>query len=531
MYRQTGIALKTFIFTSVLIILVIAVSFGILYSVLPSYYLYTKNQTLQKNAEALVLELNDSVKEEEFIQYISDFARSNNADVLSFDRHGLLLPSLSSPFFMFDASNKLGFKFLLKENAESIETNPQKNGIYSFIKLLDKKPAEESENGADRVVTFQVSGGKSGTLYYENGSKIASSIISREVHNDRIGYITINSTLQPIDEAKSVMLSLLPFLLLIAILIALFASYLYAKRLTKPILKISEATAQMKQLTPGILSDVRTNDELGLLSQNLDSLYLSLCDNIGDLKNEMEKASKLEQSKTDFMQAASHELKTPIAALKGIIEGMIDNVGIYKNREKYLRECKNLVDTLAGLTSEILNASKLENIHDSSFYEDVNVGGAIEQALCGCEPFIKEKELRISVNASFTLANPGLTGDPSDFTYTTDKKMLQTVFANLVSNAVKYTGKGGRIAILLVELEECVVFSIENECDHIAEEKLPQLFEPFFTLDYSRDKTKSGTGLGLHIVKRGLETLRLRHKIENTEIGLKFSIFFEKSAA
>jgi signal transduction histidine kinase len=103
-----------------------------------------------------------------------------------------------------------------------------------------------------------------------------------------------------------------------------------------------------------------------------------------------------------------------------------------------------------------------------------------------------------------------------------DPSVLYRVMTNLVSNAVRYTQHGGIINISLSEER----FSIENNCAPIPDAELERLFEPFYTRSMSRDKTESGTGLGLYIVKRNLERLGIKYDVAQTGTGLKISLIW-----
>jgi two-component system sensor kinase Ihk len=305
------------------------------------------------------------------------------------------------------------------------------------------------------------------------------------------------------------MLALMPYVLVIGFAIALFFAWLYARQISKPILRISDAAIKMQHMEPDAVSGIRTNDELGQLSNNLDELYANLRENIGHLRDEMKKANRLERSKTDMMQSASHELKTPISALSGMLDGMLDNVGAYKNRDKYLLECKEQVTKLSVLVGEILNASRADKCDDELVLEDTAVDILAERALEDYTVTIDEKQLDVNKELRHTV----IVADPS---------ILYRIFTNLFSNAVHYTPNGGKINIVLSE----DYFSIENQCAPIPDEELQKLFEPFFTRSYNRDKTESGTGLGLYIVKRNLERLGINYDMKQTGLGLKISLIW-----
>ena len=331
--------------------------------------------------------------------------------------------------------------------------------------------------------------------------------LSAQVDTPMAGYIMATTTLQPIDEARGVMLSLLPYVFFSAIAIGLLFAWIYARQISKPILQITGATQKMQRMESGVVSGVRSQDELGLLSQNLDNLYASLLENIGNLKSEKDKATALERSKTEMLQSASHELKTPIAALNGMLEGMADNVGVYKNREKYLAQCMEETRKLSSLVSEILAASKSDTLEDELQICEVSLDAIIGGLLDEYSLHIREKSL------SVRCVMPPIK-------IQTDETILYRALSNVISNAVRYTQNGGEIRIHV----SGTWLVIENQCQPIPEDEIEKLFEPFYTRNQSRDKAKSGTGLGLYIVKRSLERLGMSAHAENNELGLSIVI-------
>jgi len=505
--KHKGLKWKIFLFTLSVITLVIIVSFGILYFALPNYYLHQKSTALQRNAENLALDLRNSNSEIEIAELIANFAQSNNANVVAFDENNSLIPFLTLPFLFRDGSSLIdGHHYV---TATIVEADAEE--IFQRFNISTMRIRTIQPGDGFRVEGFWGYSPEQGRLLYRQQHELVT--MTKVIQNDIIDHITLNATLQPIHEAQGVVLSLMPYILAVAFLIAFTAAYLFTKQLTKPILQISNAAAQMQQMEPDALSDLGTADELGQLSRNLDSLYTSLLSNIRRLTQEMKRVEKLEQSKTDFMRAASHELKTPIAALNGILEGMIDNVGVYKNREKYLQVSKEQVHKLSTLVSEILEACALTDTEATEVInlEEVDIGALLTEVLTPYKLIMDNKNLRLQ------------RGDFS-FVCITDRKLLFHTFSNLISNAVNYTENGNKINIHFRENS----LSIENECDELNED-LEKLFEPFYTLSYSRDKVKSGTGLGLYIVKRNLELLNLPYQMTRTELGVKFSIDFEKA--
>ncbi|MEC1722560.1 ATP-binding protein [Schinkia azotoformans] len=482
MLKKRGITRHTFLFTSLLISLVIVISFGILYIALPDYYFYSKHKKLEDHAENLVTDIKSAHTQKEINELIKQFSALNNAHVTVYDEKDELIVELSTPFSLY--VNHLGD---LPRVRVKIQDNSDNHDTYKKREVIIMR------------------------------NKVDSIELRKDIGVHDIGFIKISGTMQPINEAKNVIISLIPYLLLVDILIALIAAYLYSKKITKPIVALSDTARHMQTLTPGITSGLRTKDELGELSENLDLLYEKLCSNIENLKKEKDKVTELEKSKTDFMRAASHELKTPISALNGIVEGMIDNVGVYKDKEQYLLKSKKLIDNLSYLLNEILEASKLHVNESLLKMEPINLQEIIKGALEDNQLFIDEKQLYIDL-------------EEIHYRIESDYPILKTVISNIVSNAVRYTVEKGIIRISMTDEADFYCLSVENQCEKIPENDLQKLFEPFYTRNYSRTKDKSGTGLGLYIVKGNLEKLGLPYTIENTSLGFTFNIYFEKTA-
>ena len=513
---KSGIALKTFIFALLLMTSVMFVTLGILYAFMPGYYFRHIVRQLDRNTTAFIETLGQDSDAEHTRQLIFNFASANNVSVMPLDDEYNFLIHLSnvpivSPRITLQEIESLYFGF------DFIEFD------YQFITDIDEfpfhiLPREAGFRIPDELGFFISPFLLSAEIEVQNivpmfgDTNDSQNIIAfmRPVEHPEISHLIITSTLQPIDQAQIVLLAMLPYLAAAGFVVALIMAFIFSKRLTRPIIKISEATVQMREMKPDAFSGINSNDELGNLSRNLDKLYQDLCTNIKDLQVEVTKTAKLEQSKTDFMRAAGHELKTPIAALSGMLDGMIDQVGAYKDRETYLPELKSQTDRLTRLVNEILKASKSDSISEDLEVTSVSIDELIEETVLQYKPFIEQKNLKLGITHS------------NGYCLDTDRRLLLITLSNLMSNAVKYTPDGGCINIAA----DNKTFSIENECTPIDPDLLPKWFEPFYTPDYSRDKRESGTGLGLYIVKKNLEALEFPLETVITTNGIRFEVTF-----
>ena len=141
--------------------------------------------------------------------------------------------------------------------------------------------------------------------------------------------------------------------------------------MASPIRAISDETRHMTLLERDARCKIKSKDEFGELAANVNGLYENLLGTIDNLEAELEKVAAVEQAKTDFLRAASHELKTPVTAVSVVMDNMILGIGKYKNHEEWLPKCKELVDSLSDMLREILDASRLNDITEEGVTESI----------------------------------------------------------------------------------------------------------------------------------------------------------------
>lgn len=519
MIRKAGITRKTFLFVALLIVAVTFVSFAILYFAMPPYYLYRKEQALGASVAQLKRDLTGSSDLETSGGYIREFIEANNATVAATGPEGIMILQLSTPFVSLNAGEEAVYnvyvngQMLDADSSLTIVSDDDRQGREEMDRVdvtqgdAVRGDIAQGDKGQEDIAQGDKSAGVEDNyilLEYEMGPGL---YFEEDIDNEFISRIQVQGTLQPIDEARGVILSLIPYALAAGTVIGAILAWFYVRQLTRPILKLSATAEQMQQMEPGVESGIRTNDELGLLSENMDALYQTLIQTIDDLKQQMDKVNRLEQSKTAMMQSASHELKTPVAALAGMLDGMIDNVGAYKDKDKYLRKCKGQVEKLSFLVKEILEASRSDGDVMGMAEADTEVDTMVEHILREQEYQIKERYLTIEKNLIPVVIS-------------TNPQYLHAVIVNLIGNAVLYTPQGGMVRICLNESW----LEIENESEPIAKDELEQLFEPFYTRSASRDKAVSGTGLGLYIVRRNLERLSLDYEVGEEDGKFKIKV-------
>lgn len=221
---------------------------------------------------------------------------------------------------------------------------------------------------------------------------------------------------------------------------------------------------------------------------------------------------ELEETQRYFFSAVSHELKTPIAATSVLLEGMLENIGDYKDHPKYLRECVRMMDVQGKTISEILEIVSLNNGKITPVPEKLDIRDTVLGMLPDYQLLAEANDLRI------------ITDIPAGFSCLIDPKMFQKALSNVILNAVQNTPKGGEVRIWGEPAAEQFRLCVLNTGARIDDRVLPKLFDPFYRIDRARKRESGRSGLGLTIVRKTLEVMNINFALENTPEGVLFGI-------
>ena len=453
---------KTYLFTVGLMAIIIIISHTLLYMLLPSFYTNKKQQDLDNISYQLTEQLqnNNSNKSDEIAKKFADMHNINI--LLSVNGKNKVYEGIKSCDIYINPDALDEQSLVIDNKTDFIEDNKKSNSTEvknDFLKISDS------------------------SLLYTKKLKTKDNVDAS---------IKVAMDLQYLQEARSVVFMILPYSIGISLIISLFASYIYTKKITKPIKQICDVTKEMQVLKEDAYCDINTGDEIELLATNINSLYKNLLDTIDSLKEEIENVSKSEKSKVDFLRSASHELKTPLMSIHIMLENMILNIGKYKNHDVYLR---------------------LNSLNGEKELKEVDLKILIESIIEPYKIIAKSKKINMNIDYSNSL------------NINTDKSMLKKALSNIISNAVNYTDNGKNINIYF----EKNSLIIENECKPIEQNHLDHIFEAFYRAEFDRNKNTGGNGLGLYIVQQILKTLNISHSFESVQNGMKFTINFEEN--
>ena len=313
----------------------------------------------------------------------------------------------------------------------------------------------------------------------------------------------------------------LPILSVAILLVSVIAAFFYTWYMTKPIKKISKLSKQMADMDFSGLCPTNRTDEIGVLSHSLNDLSKKLAAALSELQEANQKLQadidmerRLEKQRVEFFAAASHELKTPITIIKGQLQGMLYQVGRYKDRETYLAQSLEITDTLGKMVQELLTISRLDTPGYTCKKSNLNLSNFIIDRVTAFEDLFMQKDLTVEQSISPEIYILG------------DMQLLQKALDNLLGNAAAYSGAGNQVLIKLWKETETTTLTIENTGAHIPDEAISKLFEPFYRVDQSRNRQTGGTGLGLYIVKTILDLHGAKIEITNTIQGVIVSVQF-----
>ena len=306
------------------------------------------------------------------------------------------------------------------------------------------------------------------------------------------------ATIDSQKEARDISLGFLPYSLLASFVLSLIASYLYARMISAPILEIKQMTKRMKRLDRTASLPIHSQDEIGVLKQQINDLYHHLLEVIDNLEQQKQENLKLEQMKVEFLRGASHELKTPLASLKIILENMRDKIGRYKDRDRYLSVSLDIVDEMNQIVLEILSLSSVQELGGDK--EWIQLDDVVNRILTQNQVLVENRSLSIDNYLPVTSIFMNL-------------PILKLVLSNIISNAVKHSDKGGVIRIGLEN--EGTDFVIENTS--VSKENIS-----------TKAQSKKEGGLGLFVVKYLLEHEELSYRFEKSSTGRRFVMVLPK---
>ncbi|MEW5954723.1 MAG: ATP-binding protein [Bacillota bacterium] len=341
----------------------------------------------------------------------------------------------------------------------------------------------------NRVLAGEVVSYK-GPSHFINADVLSVALPLASAEQEAAGAVIVSAPLTPYEERLAELHRVIVYVGIGGILLATLLSFLLSRSLSRPLIQMNNVA---RGLAAGDFSqqvEVKSEDEIGVLAQSLNTLSKQLQEKIEDLE-------RLDNTRRDFVAGISHELRTPLTIMQGYAEALQDNIAeTEEERQEYISYIINEIQRQKRLVAELLDLRRIESGQDKIELQQMDALPVIKRALDRIKTIAKEKGI---VMPWFCPADlPPLLAN---------RDRLEQVMLNLLDNAIRHTPEGGVVEVKAGVQDDFVVIEVADSGPGIPGDELELIWEKFYKIDKSRSRAGGGTGLGLAIVKRIVENM------------------------
>ena len=485
---------KIFLIFSAIIIFVIGFLLVSNNFVLEKFYIYTQTNVL-KQAYIKVDEYLQGKTQMDLNKELEKISIKNNFDIIIKDEKNSNIYINSKDFSLYN-NNVMQIERKFKINPENII---KKGKNYVIQTDIDKT----------------------------NGLKYI--ILSAELENDFLIHIRV--PLNSIEESVKISNKFLFVVASIAFVLSGLIIIVISKKITEPIVEIGNVAKKMSELDFTQKYSVKKSkdevNELGIsintMSNKLENTIKQLrCTNT-ELERDIEQKYKIDEMRKSFISDVSHELKTPIALIQAYSEGLLESVNnSEEDRKYYLDVIIDETNKMDNLVKQLLELMKLEYGKREFNDKEFNIVELQREIIRKTLQLAKEKEIDIRF-----ISNEVITVFADDF-------YIDQVFSNYITNAIKYIKEinGKKEIIVTNKLDvknKKVCIEVFNCGNTFTEDEIERLFDRFYKIDESRNRSNGGSGIGLSLVKAIMQNYKTSFGARNEENGVTF--YFELKLA
>ena len=295
---------------------------------------------------------------------------------------------------------------------------------------------------------------------------------------------------QFVPEVKSLFMEMFVIGICILVGAGILLTYWIYRSILRPLGKLQEATKKIRDGNLDFTLEVEDEDEIGQLCQDFEEMRIRLKES-GEEKVQYDRESK------ELISNIAHDLKTPITAIKGYAEGIMDGVASSPERlDKYIRTIYNKANDMDRLIDELTFYSKIDTNRIPYTFSRINVAQYFKDCVEEVGLDMEAKGIELGY---FNYVD-------EDVMIIADAEQLKRVMNNIIGNSEKYIDKKkGIINIRIKDVGDFIEVEIEDNGRGIAQKDLPNIFDRFFRADSSRNSSKGGSGIGLSIVRKIIE--------------------------
>ena len=314
-----------------------------------------------------------------------------------------------------------------------------------------------------------------------NNSNKGNATIVKD--NQGISYMLTQTGSQSLNTSEQQLLDTIDSLLLILgvvfLLISQILAYFISKKFSSPVEGISKSIQDIKEGNLGKVVSCKSNI----------TEYKQLCDTISKMSKQLEK--NRDQSRR-YNQDVQHELRTPVTNLLSHLEAVQD--GVFEMDDEMVKDLHDEVLRLSKIIDQIQNLEKMDDGRKLVKMELIDVKKIVGKLVKSFVPSAKKNEISIETEISVKQI-------------VTDSSLFSTIITNLLSNSIKYAGRGSKIMVTIRKENSNILICVKDNGIGIENDKLDRLFDRFYRVDNSRSRETGGSGLGLSITKASVEIL------------------------
>lgn len=331
--------------------------------------------------------------------------------------------------------------------------------------------------------------------------------------------IMMRSAVESIHESTKLTNRFLLYFGVISLMIGVASAIVLTKRITKPLLDLTELSKRMAKLdfNAKYVSQEKSNevdvlgDAMNELSEALEKNILELKQANIELQADIAMKEARQKSQQDFVANVSHELKTPIAVIQGYAEGLAE--GVTDDPESRAYYCDVIVDEAKKMNRMVLSLislNQLESGNSEISFERFDIVEMAKGILASMQLLFEQEGVTVELE------------DVAECFVYADEIMVEQVLSNYLSNALHYAKGEKKVRLSFEKKEGKVRICVYNSGDTIPEESINQIWDKFYKVDKARTREYGGTGIGLSIVKAVMESLHQGYGVRNLEKGVEF---------
>ena len=487
-----SVRLKLFLTLCIVITTIILLLVLINNVVLEKFYLYNKTKVMKHTYMKINEYCNQKEDYERLDNELRTIAIKNNADIIIKSNDNIIM----------------------------LETESYRQNYEKEIEFFD----EISKKG-ERVQRLYKEENVIIDLIKEKNTNVNYIVVTAKLDNDlELNMATPTADLQESARiSNNVLIAIGGAVIVISGIISSFVS----RKFTAPILELNAIAQKMSNLDFSQKYQINDTEEeinnlgksINTMSDKLEKTIQQLTVNNNELEKDIERKSKIDEMRKQFISDVSHELKTPIALIQGYAEGLVENVNADdESREFYANVILDEVNKMDRLVKQLLELMKLEYGKREFNNENFNIVELINEVIRKSNVMLEENEVKVDFNC-----------DKVIMAYA-DSFYVEQILTNYITNAIKYSKevngeKKIQLNVLLDSLKNKIRVTVFNTGDNIDETELQRIWGRFYKIDSSRNRDKGGTGIGLAFVKAIMNNYKNEYGAINKPNGIEF--FFE----